>query len=502
MKYLLSILILLAMALASKSAVVNTPTIKVVAAFGTPIQNGARLTNILNSAVAGDTLHLTPGIFWIPTNHVTLLKPGVHWYFSPGAELRINTKGDNADVADRPVFTSTAATTNYFMGHGVITTSNRESHIFDLTHTGTKISVEAHRLHIADTNELEGATVCMIGFTGISVDMDVSQLWNENYDIIWSTVGADAKLNIKADHMYAMDTAIELGATFAPTNTPVFNIGLIERHRRSTIPGQLMILGPNVVVNAGAIVLGPAHIQVSPGENSVAGGFPAIINCPNIIKDGVSTLPVPGTEIMIKLTIGGVGFDIRSQLRLNNCTLYGPTNNSFPLIDMFGADLDLRNCNLVSRNSGGTTNLIYALDGVGDGTETIAVSGTTVNALIASPTLPVNGFLQFIYTNSFAGTNVTWNLNHHSEQFLNVTNAMLLIPTNSPGLDSGKISRLVMKNDKATNMNVAIAALGLRTMGGPLATAVSFTVTNGRTAWVECELIGTNKMLRITQQQN
>lgn len=110
------------------------------------------------------------------------------------------------------------------------------------------------------------------------------------------------------------------------------------------------------------------------------------------------------------------------------------------------------------------------------------------NYLLSAPT----------FTNSYTspgGTNVIVNCAGMPLQFLQVTNAMLLTLTNTDYF-SGNRGTLLMKNDKATNMNVDYARRGLNFF----ATGASNTVAAGRTLRLDWEIIGTNCYLRTSTQ--
>ncbi len=98
------------------------------------------ITNLTGTAEAGTLIYFFPGRYIIPTNHTTWLRPGVNYYFYPGAEVRFGTTGDGVN---RPVFRDTAATTNYIAGYGALIVSNAASPLISVTNSATKLFFEA-----------------------------------------------------------------------------------------------------------------------------------------------------------------------------------------------------------------------------------------------------------------------------------------------------------------------------------------------------------------------
>lgn len=445
-----------------------------------------QITNIVGTAVAGTKIwFMGPATYHIPTNTTTWAKPGVDFHFDAGVTMVFGANGDATGADFRPIWSdSGAATTNRITGYADFVVSNRFSTLVDYSQGASKIYFECNNASRMATT-LEAAV-----FKQSSCDMRVlvrDTIRNEGYDGWWIGTAAGARTWLKAGRIFVADTAIEMDSSFDGDKPGVIEVGVIEKNQNGNGSFVFMQLHGNINISCGTAYMGTNCTIYYYGGVSAR---PAVLDCKEIwLKSHTSG------EYMFN--IDGSGGPIGT-FRIQNARIYAPTNSITPFL-VWDATLGLENCEVIATSDTITT-------GFGIGSAAIVEArNLKVNKPFGDGVAVNGGPIIGVATNAYDTTNVFWNVGGHEQQFLNATNAMLLIMTNAVGLESGKLGQLMIKNDKATNMNVAISADGRRVFGDALqinAGMVSLTVTNGRTVLLDYQRVGTNNMLTVKQQQN
>jgi len=477
------IFLLLALSLSGAMGALSPPVLNPQGAATKIIQSvsAAAFTNMILNSAYGDLIIVPPGTYVIPAM-TNMARPGVNWFFYPGAQ--VISMGGSSWIADGA---TASGTTNSIWGHGEFVISNNVPFCTVDTWSPTKIYIECKSIWHADTNHSSELFTHNVGRLTVRA---AEFLRHEGYDIyVYDGLWQDAAnffVDISASEWIAAENALEIPGPIDAPGRAVFT-GSTFRKLTNTVAAtssEFMLLSGHVVVRAGTINLATNAIIQGTTDAATDGTRPRI--------EADTIFALSGSP-SFALTIGGV--------HIVGARMIGAPNIDPILLN--SRNVTLENCEII--NGTGSTNCIRAVS---------ALSATVIGALRVSNS-GTNGVHDFVavnggpiigqpYTNNYAGTNVFWNSGGHTDQVLDATNAMLLVVTNATTLESGKTGRLVMINNKATNMNVAISAAGLRLfgVGGQLATSTSFTVTNGRTSIVTYERIGTNNTLIVSQQQN
>lgn len=436
-----------------------------------------QFTNAVNGADPNDWIVIEPGTYYFPSPTLNLSLPHVGYYAHPGVTIVI---GDGTAATGNP-FGYSAAATNWFFGYADFIISNR-TQLVSMSEPGALLYLECNSIWRKGTNMAVGI-----------FEHDGGSLWVKWWDFC-RTDPYDIYVNLFGNAVDA-NMFVRLEGPRWLWGDSMAEVGHFTTTGNATFIGEYAEQIPFGHVPSGGTFAGSFF-----GDGSVL-RFDTIILGTNGVLSGITaggTIPIFDVRQVKSAAAGRFSmFDPVSGMsgRWLNTTFTGPTGFD-PLLFLSTDTPVLENCRIISGAS--ATNSIRA-----DGAMGVTVVGSLTLDKPVHNFIAVNGdALGFVHTNSYTGTNVFWNVGGHTRQFLDATNAMLLVVTNSAALLSGKVGQLTIVNNKATNMNVAISAAGLRVLGGPLATAVSFTVTNGRAASVSYGKLGTNNMLTVSQQQN
>ncbi len=104
----------------------------------TPRLNGMHLTNQAALARVGDTIRVSPGTYWSPTNVFSVLRNGVNWDVAEGATLIFGTTGDESDY-NIPFNDWSGAVTSYISGAGTFIVSNNLANLLNLTNSASRV---------------------------------------------------------------------------------------------------------------------------------------------------------------------------------------------------------------------------------------------------------------------------------------------------------------------------------------------------------------------------
>lgn len=452
-----------------------------------PTATASEITNAVG-VLAGATLKwFTPGDYYTPTNNTSWLKPGVtnNFHFDLGVNFAYGHPSDDQGDANTPrglFWDSGGAGKLVVSGEGSFTSSNIYGSVLSITQPGTTVEFRALNCVRANTNKFHPVIYHEDGEINGIITKDLE---NYGYDGYWYNGTGGGKLRLKVGRIYCADTGIEYLET--PTEWHYIEVDVYEKRVTPHNLPNAMTLADRVYVKCGIINLHSNGVITGSGFSLE----PSILEARHIFCDTNSNQP-----LFYLAPIRVVGANLVGSMLTN-------TIMSSDLAAPASQGMTLENCTIDIPNMPATN---YVINSGSGGAEPISIVGTfkikkgRIDHLVA-----LNGITTgIVWTNIFLTTNVFWNVGHHTHQFLDATNAMLLVVTNSTALESGKRGRLTIVNNKSTNMNVAISAQGLRLFGisGQLATSVSFTVTNGRTSVIEYQRVGTNNILTLAQQQN
>ena len=115
----------------------------------TPRLNGMHLTNQAALARVGDTIRVSPGTYWSPTNVFSVLRNGVNWDVAEGATLIFGTTGDESDY-NIPFNDWSGAVTSYISGAGTFIVSNNLANLLNLTNSATRVIWHAKEIRAAN----------------------------------------------------------------------------------------------------------------------------------------------------------------------------------------------------------------------------------------------------------------------------------------------------------------------------------------------------------------
>lgn len=123
------------------------------------------------------------------------------------------------------------------------------------------------------------------------------------------------------------------------------------------------------------------------------------------------------------------------------------------------------------------------------------------------PRMPqTNSMVTTFAGGTLGGTNFIWNVGAAPVQVLDVTNTCLIIITNNSSFNLAQRSKLIIVNNKTTNVGVYFTTAGVRNFGTDRALMASLaathtSLTNGYSAVLEDEYAGTNHVLTVTHQR-
>lgn len=163
------------------------------------------------------------GVMHIPTNQLSLLRPGVNIDCHPLLVI-----GAFTDFTPRPIFSeTTGGSTNHFIFRNGLIVSNQKSDVITFTNAATRVTIEAPGAPIwrAGTN-LNYTTIKLGGGTFRAKG---GKLRNDGYDTWWNT-GAYVTNYMEWDEVEAADTIVEEdGEGLAVLGESVVKIGVARR---------------------------------------------------------------------------------------------------------------------------------------------------------------------------------------------------------------------------------------------------------------------------------
>jgi hypothetical protein len=421
-----------------------------------------------------------PGRYYFPNPTLSLARPHVAYYAYPGVTIVI---GDGTGSTGNP-FGYAAAATNWFTGHADFILSN-QTQLVSMTQAGAYLYLECNSIWRKGTNMGTGIFERDAGkLVALWHDFCRTDPYDIYVDLFGDAVDADSYVHLEGPNWYWGDSCVEVG-NFSVPGRAKFIGDYGEQIPFGHVPPSggagSSFVGNNCVVRFDTL---------STGTNGSWGGIGT--DSPTTTVFDVRQMKAASAS---RFGLFGVGDGMNA--RWVNTTFTGGAGVD-PLHFISGNTPILENC--IVRTGASATNSLRASAAVG-----VTVVGTLTLDKPVHDFVAVNGLVGGVHTNSYTTTNVWWNVGGHTSQVLDATNAMLLAITNAATLESGKASKLLIVNNKDTNMNVAVTAAGRRITGDGLqlnAGVVSFTVTNGRVAVVSYEKIGTNNVLSVAQQQN
>lgn len=282
----------------------------------TPRLNGMHLTNQAALARVGDTIRVSPGTYWSPTNVFSVLRNGVNWDVAEGATLIFGTTGDESDY-NIPFNDWSGAVTSYISGAGTFIVSNNLANLLNLTNSASRVIWFGKEIRAANDQ-----AAVMQGHPNDTVGGG-SKLWLYLSDGLYSD-GYDAYINqhnpnsaqtfIYASRLYgdnddSGDSAFETTVGYANPGDCVVRVGAARGS---------VTLAQNMDLELGVLDLGAFNMVYSPTNDSGNGVLR------NTYIYGTSNR----TTSLIYSTDGRFG----TAGTYVQCTLVGSTNRPIALI--------------------------------------------------------------------------------------------------------------------------------------------------------------------------
>lgn len=308
------------------------------------LSSGLNLTNITTKvATPGTLVKVGPGVFWIGTNEVSLLPPGVDLYLD-GSIITMGTTADSGSI--RYIFDDSldglGARTNRVFGSGSFYITNNQGGLVLMTETASELFIE---YNIARTL---GQQVLLSQDAGALTVVQKEYGQSDGYDFL--VTAFPRKTAVYGGFIYANDSLLEFANSYTNWGDCIIQVkgGRLQDNVLPSTGSAGIAVAEKVLIDGGVWDLSNNGTITSSQTNKNYSGAEAIIQNAFIKSAGTNT----------KSTIQRVNASYATAMTIRNSTIWGPDGVDPITINPMAGFFTLENSRVISGAS--ATNSIRA----------------------------------------------------------------------------------------------------------------------------------------------